>query len=52
MGTTIPEITLNDGLLLPAIGFGTYKLNGAAGVHIIESAIDAGYRLLDFAFKL
>ena len=25
---SIPEITLNDGLTLPAIGFGTYKLNG------------------------
>lgn len=47
--TAIPEITLNDGLTLPAIGFGTYKLNGAAGVNSIVSAIDTGYRLLDSA---
>ncbi|MFD2616060.1 aldo/keto reductase [Terrilactibacillus laevilacticus] len=47
----IPEITLNDGLTLPAIGFGTYKLNGAAGVNTIVSAIDVGYRLLDSAFN-
>lgn len=48
---SIPEITLNDGLTLPAIGFGTYQLNGAAGVNSIVSAIDTGYRLLDSAFN-
>ena len=49
--TAVPEITLNDGLKVPAIGFGTYKLNGAAGVQAIVSALDAGYRLLDSAFN-
>ncbi|MTT31399.1 aldo/keto reductase [Terrilactibacillus sp. BCM23-1] len=49
--TDIPEITLNDGLTLPAIGFGTYKLNGTAGANTIVSAIDVGYRLLDSAFN-
>ncbi|WP_010632175.1 aldo/keto reductase [Sporolactobacillus vineae] len=49
--TTIPSITLNDGLTLPAIGFGTYRLNGASGVNTILSAIDTGYRLLDSAFN-
>lgn len=49
--TTIPKITLNDGLTLPAIGFGTYRLNGSAGVNTILSAIDTGYRLLDSAFN-
>ncbi|WP_100487823.1 aldo/keto reductase [Sporolactobacillus pectinivorans] len=48
---SIPEITLNDGLTLPAVGFGTYQLNGAAGVNSIVSAIDTGYRLLDSAFN-
>lgn len=51
MVTPIPEITLNDGLTLPAIGFGTYKLNGALGANTIVNAIDAGYRLLDSAFN-
>ncbi|MEN1968354.1 aldo/keto reductase [Lentibacillus sp. N15] len=45
----IPEFTLNDGLVLPAIGFGTVTLKGSKGVHSIQSAIDAGYRLLDTA---
>ncbi|CAM3141532.1 aldo/keto reductase [Sporolactobacillus spathodeae] len=47
----IPERTLNDGLTLPAIGFGTYLLNGASGINTIVSAIDNGYRLLDSAFN-
>ncbi len=45
----IPTYTLNDGSTLPAIGFGTYPLTGAAGVTAITSAIENGYRLLDTA---
>ncbi|WP_156856164.1 aldo/keto reductase [Oceanobacillus sp. AG] len=48
---SIPEITLNDGLSIPAIGLGTYKMNGNAGVRSIISAIDNGYRLLDSAYN-
>src|SRR5699024_6396921 len=44
MSKQIPEIILNDGLDVPAIGFGTYALNGNAGVQSIDSAIDVGYR--------
>jgi len=45
----IPTLTLNDGLSLPAVGFGAYKLNGEAGVASMVSAIRNGYRLLDSA---
>ncbi|MER2060335.1 MAG: aldo/keto reductase [Niallia sp.] len=48
---TIPQITLNDGLVIPAIGLGTYNLRGASGVQAMTSAIDMGYRLLDSAFN-
>ncbi|PTR08364.1 diketogulonate reductase-like aldo/keto reductase [Nitrosospira sp. Nsp5] len=48
---SIPDITLNDGTTLPAIGFGTYRLNGSAGVASIVSGIKTGYRLLDSAFN-
>ncbi|MFP3719473.1 aldo/keto reductase [Niallia circulans] len=51
MQTTIPQITLNDGLVIPAIGLGTYNLRGATGVQAMTSAIDVGYRLLDSAFN-
>ena len=51
MSATIPEVTLNDGLKLPSIGFGTYKLNGSEGVQTIAQAVKIGYRLLDSAFN-
>ncbi|MDH6532687.1 2,5-diketo-D-gluconate reductase A [Aurantimicrobium minutum] len=46
---TIPSLTLNDGLELPAIGLGTYKLTGQDGIDSIVSALHAGYRLIDSA---
>lgn len=48
---TIPTLTLNDGTTFPAITFGTYKLNGAAGVEAIKSALSVGYDALDSAFN-
>lgn len=47
----IPQLRLNDGNTLPAIGFGTYRLNGKAGVDGLVQAIHNGYRLLDSAFN-
>ncbi|MFT4233050.1 MAG: aldo/keto reductase, partial [Leucobacter sp.] len=41
----------HNGFTLPAIGLGTYKLNGAAGAAAVTSAIGGGYRLLDSAFN-
>lgn len=43
------NLVLNDGHLLPALGFGTYPLRGDEGYAAIRSALDAGYRLLDSA---
>ena len=45
----IPTHTLNDGLVLPAIGFGTWPLRGDDAVAAVRSALDVGYteRLLD-----
>lgn len=51
MTGNIPEYTLNDGLKLPAIGLGTYKLNGRNGVEAMKNGISIGYRLLDSAFN-
>ena len=41
--------TLNDGNVLPVIGFGTYPLKGEEGIEAIVSALEVGYRLLDTA---
>jgi diketogulonate reductase-like aldo/keto reductase len=51
MGIDIPEVILNDGLSIPVIGLGTYKLKGNDGVSSIQSAIDHGYRLIDTAYN-
>ncbi|USS86168.1 aldo/keto reductase [Fructilactobacillus cliffordii] len=42
---------LANGMQLPKIGFGTYKLKGAAGARSITAAINNGYRLLDSAYN-
>lgn len=46
---TTPTLALNSGLMIPAIGFGTYPMRGQEVVGAVEAAIDAGYRLLDTA---
>jgi 2,5-diketo-D-gluconate reductase A len=48
---TIPDLQLNDGTALPAIGLGTYGLRGPEGVESIRNAIAGGYRLLDTALN-
>lgn len=42
---------LRDGLVVPKVGFGTYKLNGLTGVNTMVQALSNGYRLLDSAFN-
>jgi diketogulonate reductase-like aldo/keto reductase len=49
--TAVPQVKLNDGTEIPAIGFGTYSLNGNEGAEAIAHAIKNGYRLLDSAFN-
>src|SRR4051812_22551059 len=49
MTLALPRYTLNDGRLLPVIGFGTYPLRGQDGVEAMLHALEAGYRLLDSA---
>lgn len=47
----IPSFTAHNGFTLPAIGLGTYALNGYAGAAAVAGAIGAGYRLVDSAFN-
>ncbi|WP_322906261.1 aldo/keto reductase [Paenibacillus campi] len=51
MEIDVPMIPMNDGHNIPAIGLGTYSLNGHAGAAAIRQGIDTGYRLLDSAFN-
>ena len=41
--------TLKNGLVIPAIGYGTYLSTEGNGIRAIEEALDVGYRYLDTA---
>src|SRR3989338_6563972 len=44
------KIILNNGLKMPIIGFGTYKITEGEDIeHAVKSALDVGYRLIDTA---
>lgn len=48
MMSSIPQISLPNGILIPQLGFGTYKV--VSGVYeAIRTAIDLGYRHIDTA---
>lgn len=41
--------TLNNGVKLPAVGFGTWDVRGEVGKNAILTALELGYRLIDTA---
>lgn len=45
----IPLITLENGVKMPALGFGTFTLKGATAEKSVATAISLGYRLIDTA---
>lgn len=48
--STIPELTLNNGVSIPLLGFGTYKMHaGKEAEGAISAALEAGYRSIDTA---
>ena len=46
---TIPTATLNNGIKIPMLGFGTNTLRGEDGARYVHEAISVGYRLIDTA---
>ena len=42
-------ITLNNGIQMPIIGFGTWAVRGKEGYNTLLDAIHTGYRLFDTA---
>ena len=46
-----PTILLNDGSAIPQIGLGTSPLNDAEVAPVVVTAIEAGYRHIDTAYK-
>lgn len=49
LAPSIPEFVLNNGIKMPALGFGTHSLSGAACVRAVSEAISVGFRLIDTA---
>jgi len=44
-----PNVTLNNGIKMPILGFGTLYLTGSLGEKCVSDAISVGYRLIDTA---
>ena len=50
MTSTVPTVTLNNGLAMPSLGFGVFQVPDPAECErSVRDAIDVGYRLLDTA---
>ncbi|MPZ64189.1 MAG: aldo/keto reductase [Pseudonocardiaceae bacterium] len=47
--TDIPTITLNNGVQIPQLGFGTFQVPPDQTAHAVRTALDAGYRSIDTA---
>lgn len=47
--STLPEVTLNNGIRMPQLGFGVYKVPEDETRGVVASALEAGYRSIDTA---
>ena len=47
--STIPSLTMNDGLSIPQLGFGVFQIPQDDTETAVTTAIEAGYRLIDTA---
>jgi 2,5-diketo-D-gluconate reductase A len=46
---TIPQLTLNNGVQIPALGFGVFQTPPEATIAAVEAALATGYRHIDTA---
>lgn len=47
--SAVPSITLNDGNIIPQLGFGVYKIKPKDAVEAVSKALEIGYRHIDTA---
>jgi 2,5-diketo-D-gluconate reductase A len=45
----VPSVTLNDGHLIPQLGFGVFQIDPAETAEAVRNAIEVGYRQIDTA---
>jgi 2,5-diketo-D-gluconate reductase A len=46
---TVPAIKLNNGIMIPQLGFGTYQVTPQETVSVVSQALEIGYRHIDTA---
>lgn len=49
ISTPVPSVTLNNGVLMPIIGFGVFQIPAEQTQQVVEQTLAAGYRHLDTA---
>ncbi len=49
MTNPVPTVPLNDGHMIPQLGFGVFKVDPAETVRIVTDALEVGYRHIDTA---
>lgn len=47
--TTVPEISLNNGVRIPQLGFGVWQVDAGEAAGVVRTAIETGYRSIDTA---
>jgi 2,5-diketo-D-gluconate reductase A len=47
--STVPSITLNNGVTIPQLGFGVFQIDPAETAEAVTAALEAGYRHIDTA---
>ncbi|RAJ43031.1 diketogulonate reductase-like aldo/keto reductase [Kitasatospora sp. SolWspMP-SS2h] len=49
MSTTVPHVTLNNGVEMPQLGFGVFQVPDEETTAAVAAALEAGYRSIDTA---
>ncbi|GAB2889473.1 aldo/keto reductase [Streptomyces deserti] len=49
MTTKVPQVSLNNGVQMPILGFGVFQIPEDQTQRVVEAALEAGYRLFDTA---
>ena len=47
--SAVPDITLNDGNIVPQLGFGVFQIEPEETAEAVREAIEVGYRHIDTA---
>ncbi|KIH98931.1 oxidoreductase [Streptomonospora alba] len=47
--TTVPDVTLNNGVRIPQLGFGVWQVDNSEVSNAVSTALETGYRSIDTA---